>query len=292
MRLALAFCLAILPSFAQTTAANLLESKLRGEIEAVALTLNGVLGVTAIDLETGHKFSFHGEALFAQASSIKIPILIELFRAAKAGEVNLDSKLTLHTSDSVGGSGHLQTLLRSGDHTLTVLQLATAMIETSDNTATNKIIGMLGMDKVNANLRQMGFTETKLQRIMLDSGAATAGRENISTPDEMALMAEMLYRGKAVDAESSKRMIELLKLVDADFRSAIPASVAVAAKPGSVTGVKCETGIVYLKDRPFVLSVMSAFLDDGINPVAAVTRKVYEHFQKLASSNAYGNRVR
>ena len=63
----------------------------------------------------------------------------------------------------------------------------------------------------------MGFTATKLQRRMLEPGAAKADRENISTPNEMARMAEILYRGKAVDEEPPREMIEILKLVSANF---------------------------------------------------------------------------
>jgi beta-lactamase class A len=84
-------------------------------------------------------------------------------------------------------------------------------------------------------------------------------------------------------------MIETLKLVDADFRAVIPPNVAVAAKPGELTGVRTETGIVYVAERPFVLSVCSAFLDEPDNPVPAVARAVYEHFAKIARSNKFGN---
>jgi beta-lactamase class A len=86
-------------------------------------------------------------------------------------------------------------------------------------------------------------------------------------------------------------MIEILKPVEADFRAAIPAAVPVAAKPGDLTGVHAETGIVFLANRPFVLSVMSTFLDDGKNPIPTVARMFYEHFQKLGNSNRYGHKL-
>jgi beta-lactamase class A len=104
-------------------------------------------------------------------------------------------------------------------------------------------------------------------------------------------LAELLYRGKAVDAEASKEMIEILKLVDANFRMSIPDAVAVASKPGELNGVRAETGIVFVKNRPFVLSVMSTYLDPGENPVPTVARMFYEHFEKLARSSRYGNKL-
>jgi beta-lactamase class A len=181
--------------------------------------------------------------------------------------------------------------LKRGPVTVTNRELLNAMIRTSDNTATNRLIALVGMASVNQWLADAGLRQTRLQRRMMDTKAAGEDRENVSTPLEMARLAEMLYRGKAVSQPASKEMIEILKQVKGDFRATIPATVAVAAKPGELTGVRAETGIVFLAKRPFVLSVMSTFLDEPNNPVPAVARLFYEHFQKLANSNRYGNKL-
>lgn len=285
--------IALLPTIltAETSVENLLEAKLLESIKVIQGSIGGVLGVAAIDLKTNRVFQFNGDTIFPQASSIKVPIMMEAFRAARAGKLNLDAAVTLQASDSVAGSGHLRILLRSHPVTLTVRELITAMIETSDNTATNRLIAMLGMDAVNDMLMRSGFTNTRLQRRMLDSKAAAEDRENVSSPLEMARLTEMLYRGTAVDAEASRQMVAILKLVEADFRQVIPASVAVAAKPGRVDGVRAETGIVYLSHRPFVLSVMSSYLDPGENPAPDVAKLVYRHFEKLGSSNRFGHKL-
>jgi beta-lactamase class A len=276
----------------QPSAVDLLERKLLDRIRAIEEGAGGVVGVAAIDLDEGRTIAWNGNTVFPQASSIKIPILIETFQAARDGRLKLDDAITLEQADTVGGSGHLQILLRTRPVSLTVRELAAAMIETSDNTATNKLIAMLGMERVNASLGRLGFKQTRLQRIMLDTAAAARGEENVSTPTEMARLMELIYRRKAVDADASNEMLEIMKRVNADFRAVFPAAIAVASKPGEVTGVRCETGVVFLPGRPFVLSVMSTFLSDGENPVPAVARAVYDHFAKLAASNRYGNRLR
>jgi beta-lactamase class A len=163
------------------------------------------------------------------------------------------------------------------------------MISSSDNTATNKLISMVGMQNVNATVERMGFRQTRLQRIMIDAAAAARNDENISTPLEMARIMELIYRGKAVSPAASKQMLEILKLPDADFRKTVPANVVVAAKPGGLTGVHCETGVVFVQGRPFVLSVAGTFLAGDANPVPAVTKLFYDHFATLAKSNKYGN---
>lgn len=271
---------------------TLLEEKLLDRLRLIEGKMTGVLGAAIIDLTTGRMVSWHGDSVFPQASSIKIPIMVEVFQAERNHRLRLTDSVTLLPSNAIGGSGHLKILLRTRPVTLTVEELMGAMIETSDNTATNRLIAMTGMDRVNSTMDRLGFGKTRLRRIMLDSKAAERGEENVSTPVQMARLMELIYRGKAVDAEASRRMIEFLKLVEADFRAALPASVPVAAKPGELTGVHCETGVVLLPGRPFVMSVMSAFLADGENPVPEVARAVYDYFVKLAGSNEYGNRVR
>jgi beta-lactamase class A len=276
---------------AQIDPIEALEGKLLDRIQKLDSGLAGVLGVAAIDLQTGRKIARNADTIFPQASSIKIPIMIEVFRAARAGTMKLDDAITLEKRDSVEGSGYLRILIRSHPITVSIRELVTAMIETSDNTATNRLIALLGMDAVNRSIKDMGFTATKLQRRMLEPGAAKADRENISTPNEMARMAELLYRGKAVDEAASREMIEILKLVSANFRASIPDSVPIASKPGEVNGVRAETGIVFLPGRPFVLSVMTTYLERGVNPVPQIARMVYEHFEKLSHSNRYGHNL-
>jgi beta-lactamase class A len=279
-------------AFAESPSAiELLQQKTLTRIRALNDSIDGVLGVYAIDLATGQTLAFHSDAVFATASTIKIPILIQMFKAARAGQFKMTDRVTIEPSETVGGSGHLQALLRSGPVTLTVKELITAMIETSDNTATNKCISMAGMDNVNHTLDELGMRSTRLQRKMLDTASSKADRENISTPAEMAHLAELIYRGKAVDAEASHEMIEILKLVDADIRKVIPDNIDVASKPGELTGVRCETAIVFLKKHPFVVTVNSTFIKPGTDPVPDAARIVFEYFEKLDASNRYGNKI-
>jgi beta-lactamase class A len=260
-------------------------------VEALDKESNGVLGVAAIDLQTGAIVQYNGQVVFPQASSIKIPILAEVFRQSEAGTINLRSTVQLAPGDAVGGSGDLQAALKRGHVTLTVRDLMEKMIVDSDNTATNRLIAMVSLEAVNQFLSDAGLKNTKLQRRMMDRQAAVENRENVSTPLEMARLAQLIYEGKCVSASASKEMIEILKRVKADFRAAIPLSTAVASKPGDLDGVHAETGIVFLSNRPFVLSVMSTYLDENSNPVPAIVRLIYKHFGKLANSNRYGHKL-
>jgi beta-lactamase class A len=274
---------------AQPGVIDLLENKTTAQIDEYARTVDAVVGVAAIDLTSGRTIAVNGNVVFPQASSIKIPIMIEAFRAARAGKFNLADRITLTAGDSVGGSGRIQNRLKEGPVSISVQELIREMIESSDNTATNRLIAMTGMDAVNSLLEGVGLRQTRLRRIMMDSTAASRDEENVSTPIEMARLMEMIFRNQFLD---SAAMIEILKLVKADMRLAVPESVSVAAKPGELNGVRCETGLVYLPGRPFALSVMSSFLGTDKSPVADITRIVYAHFERVSRSNRYGNRVR
>jgi beta-lactamase class A len=271
------------------TVGDLLEAKLRQKIEAYDQKMEGVLGVAAIDLNSGHMWSHNGKAVFPQASAIKIPILIEMFRLREMGQLNFGERVRLEPKDSVAGSGVFQERLKKGPVETTVEELVREMIASSDNTATNWCIRRAGMANINQTSSKLGFLDTRLQRIMLDQAAATRNEENVSTPEEMARMVELIYRGKAVSETASKDMIAMMKLVKDDMRKAVPAEVEVASKVGELTGVRTETGIIYLPGRPFVLAVMGTFLKEPQSPVEDITRIVFDHYAKLAKGNIYGN---
>jgi beta-lactamase class A len=279
-------------ALAETAVQHLLEDKMFSRLKEYDATLRGSLGVATIDLTSGRVFVYNGEAGFPMASTIKIPIMVEMFKAAKRGEFKFTDQITLERSELVGGSGTLQKALEQGPKSLSVLELVTAMMEHSDNTATNRAIRMARMERVNRSLVALGFRTTRLRRLMMDAPAAARGDENTASPVEMARYVEMLYRRRLADPEQTAQMIGIMKLVKGDVRSILPAGIETATKTGSVPGVQCEVGIVYLANRPFVLSVFSTFLEDGVRPVGEVTKIVFDYFAKLAQSNDYGHRIR
>jgi beta-lactamase class A len=294
LRFATAICLALAgTALAQPTLSDLLQNKTLAELQRFDEGFEGALGVAAIDLATGRIFGLHSSTVFPQASVIKIAILARMYQASRAGQVALDDRVTIDPSEAVGGSGRLQERLKSGGPlTLTVRELITAMIEWSDNTATNKCIAMAGMDGVNRMMDELGFRHTRLARKMMDSAAVARGDENTSTPEEMARLMETIYRGKLVDQAASREMVEILQKVAGGIQEGLPLDIETASKTGELPGARGETGIVFLQGRPFVLSVMSAFIDDRHSPVPEVTRIVYRYFEKLAGASAWGNRLR
>jgi beta-lactamase class A len=285
MRFLLLLAAAALAS-AQPSIEDLLEKKLLGRFAEFDRSLDGVLGVAALDLTSGRLIEYHGDTVFPQASSIKIPILMEVYAQAAAGKLRFTETTHVTPAMAIGGSGVIQNELKAGPRDYTLQRLAEEMIVSSDNTATNLLIAKVGMANVNALLDRLGFPKTRLRRIMLDQAAASRNDENVSTPREMVRLVELLYRDKV---PGSRDMLATMRRVDADLRAALPPGVPVAGKPGELTGVRCETGIVYLPNRPYAVAIMTTAVGNDENHVGAVARLLHNHFDRLARANAYGN---
>lgn len=287
MRLPLLLLLACAPVFAQITVADRLETKTLALIAKADAELDGVLGVTAIDLTTGRTLAYHADTVFPTASTIKIPVMIQLYRAVRAGEVKLTDVIPVTVKELVEESPVVEKAAKSTGK-ITVRELLEAMMQVSDNTATNKLIELLGMAKVNRAMDEAGFLQTRLRRRMIDIAAARRNEENVSTPLEMARLMQMIWQGKAVDEAASREMLEVMIPTRAEIRKVIPAGIRVASKPGWLDGVKCEVAIVFLDKRPFVVSVYSTYLNGDVNPTGKITIILFDYFNKLAKSNLYG----
>ncbi|MDH5406716.1 MAG: class A beta-lactamase-related serine hydrolase, partial [Candidatus Aminicenantes bacterium] len=238
----------------------ILREKVVARISGIAAKLDGVMGLAVKDLTTGEEFLLNHNLVFPQGSSIKVAILLEVFKQAKEGKFSLQDRLWLEKKDKVGGSGILKEL---GNHTvsLTIKDIAILMILLSDNTATNILIDLVGMENVNRTLSELGLTETRLQRKMMDYRAAAEERENISTPMEMLKLLEFIYRSEVLDPSSCDAILDILKRrKSGSIRQLLPSGIEVAHKPGGIEGVACDIGVVYLPHRPYIICAMTNYL--------------------------------
>jgi beta-lactamase class A len=256
--------------------------------------LDGVMGVAIEDLTTGDHFFLHENEVFAQASSIKIAVLAELYRQAQQGKLKLTDLYTVQASDLVPDSD-IMGGLTPGVTRITLRDLATMMVAVSDNSATNVLIDRVGMDNVNATLDSLGLSNTRLRRKMMDLEAAKHGRENISTPREMMSLLEAIYRGKVFNPELTSDFFRVLSTGKASWIPRdLPADVKVADKPGSLEAVRNDSGIVFVEGRPYVICVMTAFLRnerDGEEAISKISVAAWRMFDRLSRATEYGRVV-
>jgi beta-lactamase class A len=279
-------------ALAQTPGEHILKKKAQFRLQKIIKHTNAVTGLVSVDLTTGKtSFAFHPDFSFPQASAIKIPLLMTLFKQAKNGKISLSDKRTIHESDVVGGTGILKSMKMPV--TLSIHNLCILMMFVSDNTATNSLIDLVGMKNVNANMRSLGLKKTRLQRKMMDIKASARGQENLSTPAEAARILKMLYHGKYISQKISSEIISFMKNTDrSDSRLAagLPDDVPIAFKPGGLKGVATEWALVLLPERPYAVALMQSYStpDEKGQNIKKISGILYRYYWKLGNSTKYG----
>ncbi len=265
--------------------------KLEESILGIDRGLDGVMGVAIIDLTDGHKYLLHANDIFPQASSIKICVLAELYRQAQHGKLKLTDLYTVNAADLVPDSD-IMNGLTPGVTRVTLRDLATMTVAVSDNSATNVLIDRVGMDNVNAFLSAQGLRDTRLRRKMMDLKAAAEGRENISSPGEMAALLQALYRGEILNNEMTDDFFKMLSTHKESFIPRnLPEDLKIANKPGELEGVRNDSGVIFVDKRPFILCVMTTYLRrerDGEEAISNISLAAWRMFDRLARGSDYG----
>jgi beta-lactamase class A len=274
---------------------QVLWKKLEASIDEIDRNLDGVMGVAIEDLTTGQKFELRCDEVFPQASSIKIAILAELYHQAQQAQLKLSNMYTVRASDLVADS-YIMNGLTPGLTQLTLRDLATMMVAVSDNSATNVLIDRVGMENVNSLLDSLVLPHTRLRRKMMDLRAAGEGRENVSTPSEMMRLLEALYRGKVLNQELTADYFNVLSTPKKDswIPRDLPEDLKIANKHGELEGVRTDSGIVFVENRPYIICVMTTYLRrerDGEEAISKISFQAYRMFDRISRASEYGRVV-
>lgn len=177
----------------------------------VARTETGPIRIgVAVQAPDGERVSLRGDERFISASTIKIPIMIEIYRQIDRGNLALDDRFTLTREDLCPGSGVLLQLHPGIE--LTLRDIVYLMMSISDNTATNMLIDLAGMENVNRTIASLGMTHSALGRKMKGVPAQPGNPENWATPNDFRNALEAILTGTAASAGSCAGMIEMLML--------------------------------------------------------------------------------
>jgi beta-lactamase class A len=216
------------------------------------------------------------------ASTIKILIMIEAYRRMLLGNLQLEDRVKIKTEDKVEFSiiTHMSTDM------YTVRDLILLMMSISDNTATNVLIDLLGMQSINDTGEVLGLKGTVLQRKMMDFEAASLGRQNYTTPKDMVMLLDMLYQSKILTPEVCKEMLSIMStVVCRDFMlRELPAETRVAHKTGELEGINHDIGIIYTKHCDYILGIFVTGLKDNIHGrryIAQLSKVVFDHINRI-----------
>ena len=251
------------------------------------------VGVYFKTLDGTGEWTSRADDSFHAASTMKIPVMIELFRQVKQGKLKLEDPLAIKNEFHSIVDGSLYTLSATDDselelykaegQTRTLGKLCELMITASSNFATNLLIEKVGVENIRATVHALKADGMNVLRGVEDNKAFEKGMNNTATARGLGMLLQAIAEGRAVDAESSHQMIAILKLQK--FNEGIPAGLppgtAVAHKTGEISKIHHDAAIVFAK-RPYILVILvrgMAEKKDSAALMAEISKKFYEATQ-------------
>lgn len=275
---------------------------------------SAIVGLAAVHLESGASLKHNADQIFFTASTFKVPLLVELYKQVDAGTIDLSQRIKLTEAMHSAGSGVLKEM--GSGLSPTVHNLAMLMTIISDNTATDILYNLVGQDNLHATMNNLGLTsikipmntrqllfnivgldagnpdhsyETAVERLTLneldlESDGFSEERSDVSSPEDMSKLLEMLYRGEILSKSSRDGALDILMRQQHNARIPLllPIGTIVAHKTGTYHGICCDVGIVFSPSGPYTISIMTKCgTESGPKAeleLAAISKAVYDEF--------------
>jgi beta-lactamase class A len=268
-------------------------NKLKDQISSKLAEQPGDFAVAFKDLATGDSILINEQAFFHAASTMKTPVMIEVYKQAAAGTFSLNDSITLKNEfKSIVDSSTFslnanddseKELYKHLGEKRTVYNLVYDMIISSSNLATNMVIELVNARNVTKTMRQLGANKIQVLRGVEDSKAFAKGLNNVTTANDLLVIFEKMAKGEIIDSASSQAMTKIL--LNQQFNEIIPArlpkEVKVAHKTGNITNVLHDSGIVLLPNgRKYVLVLLSKNLqkeEQAKKAMAEVSEMIYKY---------------
>jgi beta-lactamase class A len=262
---------------------------IRSRIAALAAADGAEVAVAFRTLDGRDELLIQPDVEFHAASTMKVPVMIELFRQVRAGTLRLEDRVAVvnefHSivdgspyALDVGDDSDADVYKRAGS-TMSYRELCEAMITVSSNFAANLLIEHLGAPRIQRTTESLGASGMHVLRGVEDGKAFGKGLNNTTTARALMTLMEKIATGEAVDKRASDAMIAILKRQKFNDRipAGLPRGLVVAHKTGEITRIQHDAAIVYAP-RPFVLVVLVRGVQDakvGSALTAKITRAIY-----------------
>jgi len=262
--------------------ANVLKIKAKHKLEA--------LGISFYDYESTIQWSYNADTYFHAASTMKLAVLLGVFRQVAIGELTTDAPVHVRNrfTSIVNQEPFMLDLRRDADpgvygnlgKTMTIQQLAYQMITTSSNLATNLLCEVIGIATIQRALDELEISGIRVLRGVEDQEAFEAGLNNEVTANGLLRLLRIVAEEKAYSKSATEQMLKIM--LDQQYKSGIPAGLPKAArvahKTGNISSVHHDAGIVYIDGRkPYVLVVLTKFLPEvgRSSAVADVSKDIF-----------------
>jgi beta-lactamase class A len=283
--------------FGSLTMAQNILNQLRQNILNEFGKVDGDIAMAFLELKPdGAQILINEKENFHAASTMKTPVMIEVFKQAEQGNFNLDDSLIVKNQfkSIVDSSEYSLSLSDDSGEGLynfigkkkSIRELVYEMITVSSNLATNILIELVGPRNVMATMKSIGANDIKVLRGVEDLKAFDKGLNNTTTAYDLMIIFTKIAEGNVVSKEACKEMVRILS--DQKLNSKIPAKlplgIKIAHKTGSITGVEHDSGIIYLPNgKTYVLVLLAKNLKDiqkGIEAEANISKMIYDYMIK------------
>lgn len=283
--LSVAFMISLSPPSVDSLRASILER--------IAAAPGATVAVSYRDLESGESLDIAPDTVFHAASTMKVPVMIEVLRRAQSGSFALDQDILLvnQFASIVDGSPFALDIAEDSDSALygrigqrvPVRDLLRRMITRSSNLATNELIELVGAANVTQTARNLGAPRMSVLRGVEDQKAFDRGMINTTTSADLAILLEGIEKGTVLSSSSSAEMREILLAQEHNEKipAGLPPGTRVAHKTGEITAVSHDAAVVYPQNRkPYVLVVLTKGIRESAASsalIADVSRLVWAH---------------
>ncbi len=281
------------PVAAWQPAATLVDDKLAADLLSRIQKSGADVAVAFRTLDGRIEWFSRADDVFHAASTMKIPVMIELFHQVREGKLKLDDSFPIKNEFhslvdasifKLDPADDSETdLYKAEGQTRTLSQLCELMITVSSNFATNLLVEKLGVENIRATVHTLHADGMNVLRGVEDNKAYEKGLNTTTTSRGLLVLLEAIAQGQAVDPDASRQMVEIL--ARQKFNEAIPAGLPpgtrVAHKTGELTKLHHDAAIVYTT-RPFVLVILvrgMAESKDSAALMAGIARRIYQSAQ-------------
>lgn len=217
------------------------------------------------DLKSGYVYGYNENVSMTAAGCMKLPIAISLIKAVEDKKVDFMDRIKIERSDKVYGTGIIHEF---NDRDYTVFELLVIMLIQSDNTAANKIIDIVGMEKINEDILSMGLKNTKLNRKTADERMKNSDIENTTSAYDLSRMWKHLYDGTFLSEEHGQMLIDILRRQQIKNKLALyipdDLKVEISSKTGDKKGVENDTALIQLPKGTFAFTVLSQNIPNSV----------------------------
>lgn len=217
------------------------------------------------DLESGFTYGYNENVQMTSAGCMKLPIAVSVIKYVQDGNCSFLDKVKIEENDKIYGTGILHEF---DNRDYTIFELLVAMLIQSDNTAANKLIDIVGMDRINEDICALQLKNTRLNRKTSDERAVSTGVENITSAYDLSKIWKKLYKAEFLDEKNSQMLIDILQRQQMKNKLAlyIPDDLKyeISSKTGDKSGVENDTALLHLQKGSFTFTVLSMGIPNSV----------------------------